>query len=153
MSEIKDIFSALDTKKKKNPTTPSSTTATATAKQTRNADTDATNPAKRLKKDDSNTKKGNASNASPDDGEKKKKKKAKGTGNVGKFVDRPKTLAVQDNEFFDLRGEATSNATRKIVDGGYALYTEEELLASIPKSKRKMAGKTALCPFDCDCCF
>ncbi|XP_024535809.1 uncharacterized protein C6G9.01c-like [Selaginella moellendorffii] len=37
---------------------------------------------------------------------------------------------------------------RKKTQEGFSVYTEEELGCN-----KKDAGGTALCPFDCDCCF
>lgn len=48
----------------------------------------------------------------------------------------------------DIFGEAAGQS-RKRTEEGYAIYREDELgLGGGGKG-----GDTALCPFDCDCCF
>lgn len=57
-----------------------------------------------------------------------------------------KTAAVQeDDDFANVRGAGTSRPT---TSDGLKIYTEEELGLNNP-----LAGTTADCPFDCDCCF
>eukprot|EP00759_Apiculatamorpha_spiralis_P000423 PhF_6_TR10089/c0_g1_i1/m.15707 len=92
----------------------------------------------------------------PQDENKKKKKKKTPTehqqpkGHL--FEDKPKELAVPDEEFFDVKGTKSSGGARKVVEG-FPVYTEQELTGMLSKKKMKKAGTTALCPFDCDCCF
>ncbi|KAF8060504.1 SPAC6G9.01c [Scenedesmus sp. PABB004] len=55
---------------------------------------------------------------------------------------RPKVVGSKD----DIFGEG-GGAARKRTEEGYAIYREDEL------GLAKHGGDTALCPFDCDCCF
>ena len=48
----------------------------------------------------------------------------------------------------DLFGHEASTHLRQRTHDGFPIYTEKELQLSLEKS-----GTTALCPFDCDCCF
>ena len=84
---------------------------------------------------------------------KKSKKPKERKETMKTFSEGPLTLNIADEAFFDVRGEKSANGPRKVIDGGFKVYTEEELDEAIPKKKRKNAGRTPLCPFDCDCCF
>ena len=50
-----------------------------------------------------------------------------------------KTTKIEDQK---------TSAKRRYTEDGLPIYTEEELKINNPN-----AGKTPLCPFDCDCCF
>ena len=44
-------------------------------------------------------------------------------------------------------GQSRNSSSRKFTEEGWPIYSEEELKIG------NSAGDTALCPFDCDCCF
>ena len=74
----------------------------------------------------------------------------KGTGEE-RFRSTSLTLGIDDDEFFDVKGEL-SHTRRKMIDG-YTIYTQDELHSHLSKQKKETSGLTSLCPFDCDCCF
>ena len=77
-----------------------------------------------------------------------KVKKVKPDNNKTKI--KPKTTSVvqtpkDGGSSGDLLGKG-KKTLRKFTEEGWPIYTEEEL-------KIGKGGDTALCPFDCECCF
>ncbi|KAJ6406463.1 hypothetical protein OIU84_010059 [Salix udensis] len=64
--------------------------------------------------------------------------------------EKPKLTTKKKKSKEDEKGRSTDppSRSRKKTEDGLTIYTEEELGFS-----KSSGGGTALCPFDCDCCF
>ena len=82
---------------------------------------------------------------------KKQGKSVAVSSRLKQFSHIPNVFGVDDEEFFDVKGEKR-NSARRFAEG-YAIYTEDEIQNQVSKKKLRVSGTTDLCPFDCDCCF